>query len=365
MKFLALLTFLLSIQTLNAASLLRIVGSSAVFPFAATVAEHFSYKTQEPIPLIEAIGTGAGIKLFCSPYGPDGAITSRPFTKREIEKCRTQGITFEEFKVGQDGLVIILNNRETPFPLTLDDLNQALAEKISENTSCILNPHKSWNQIQKDFPAYPIRVLGPAPTSGTYDVLLEKILGPCGPYLRHDGTYIEAPANENLIVQKVLHTPHTLGIITFSFYDQNHHRLQAFSINGVLPSSASIQEGDYPLSRPLFLYLKTNDLKNFPERVLYALEFTSKKAVGEGGYLNEKGLIPLSTHEQEEMHQRAIVLQQKISRASLNNKFVIATASLRNGKQSRKQQISWIAAAPLEPHNDEVRSKNALQRVGL
>lgn len=309
-KTITLLILLLSIQSLTAAPLLRIVGSSAVFPFAATVAEHFSYKTHEPIPLIEAIGTGAGIKLFCSPQGPDGAITSRPFTKGEIEKCRALGITFEEFKIGQDGLVVILNNREKPFPLILGNLNEALAEKISENTSCILNPHKSWNQIQKDFPAYPIRVLGPAPTSGTYDVLLEKILGPCGPYLRHDGAYIEAPANENLIVQKVLNTPHTLGIVTFSFYDQNRHRLQAFSLNGVLPSSTSIQGGNYPLSRPLFLYLKTNDLENSPERILYALEFTSKAAVGEGGYLNEKGLIPLSDHEQEEMHKRALILQR-------------------------------------------------------
>ena len=177
-KGIGLFVFILfSIQNVRGAPLLRIVGSSAVFPFAATVAEHFSYKTQEPIPLIEGIGTGAGIKLFCSLKGPDGAITSRSFTKGEKEKCRALGITFEEFKIGQDGLVIILNNRETPFPLTPEDLNQALAEKIPRSRACIINPYKSWNQIQKSFPPYPIRVLGPAPTSGTYDVLLEKILG--------------------------------------------------------------------------------------------------------------------------------------------------------------------------------------------
>jgi len=123
----------LSLQTAFAASPLRIVGSSAVFPFAATVAEHFSYKTHEPIPLVEAIGTGAGVKLFCgSLHGPDGVITSRPLTVREKEKCQKQGVTFEGFKIGQDGLVLIQNKEVAPFSLTLANLNKALAEKIQK-----------------------------------------------------------------------------------------------------------------------------------------------------------------------------------------------------------------------------------------
>jgi len=307
-----LIVLAFSFQESRAAPPLRIVGSSAVFPFAATVAEHFHYKTHEPAPLVEAIGTGAGIKLFCgNVQGPDGAITSRPLTKGEKEKCQKNGITFEEFKIGQDGLVLIQSKHETPFPLTLADLNKALAEKIPQEKECIKNPYKTWIEIQKDFPVYPIRVLGPAPTSGTYDVLVEKILGPCGPYLRHDGAYIEAPANENLIVQKVLSSPHTLGIVTFSFYDQNSTRLHALPLEGIVPTYASIQKGEYRLSRPLFLYLKTNDLAHHPIRVAYALEFTSEAAIGDKGYLNEKGLIPLAAEEQDSMHKRALNLQQR------------------------------------------------------
>lgn len=305
--------FILSVfltQEVQAAPPLRIAGSSAVFPFAATVGEHFSHKTHEPIPLIEAIGTGAGIKLFCgSLKGPDGAITSRPLTEGEKEKCRSQGITFEDFKIGQDGLILIQNKRGVPFSLSPRDLNSALAEKIPLGGACIKNPHKTWNEIQKEFPAYPIHVYGPAPTSGTYDVLVEKIMGSCGLPLRHDGAYIEAPANENLIVQKVLNMPQTIGIVTFSFYDQNKNRLHALPINGILPSITSIQKGDYLLSRPLYLYVKTNNIKDSPSRAAYVLEFTSKDAVGEEGYLNEKGLIPLSSEEQEEMHKRALNLQ--------------------------------------------------------
>jgi len=298
-------------QEVHASPPLRIAGSSAVFPFAAAVGEHFSYKSREPIPLVEAIGTGAGIKLFCGNLnGPDGAITSRPMTKGEKEKCKSQGITFEEFIIGKDGLILIQNKKETPFSLTLENLNGALAEKVSQGEICIKNPHKTWNEIQKNFPIYPIRVYGPAPTSGTYDVLVEKIMGPCGPPLRHDGAYIEAPANENLIVQKILNAHRTIGIVTFSFYEQNRARLNALSIDGILPSMTSIQKGDYPLSRPLYVYIKTNNMRDYSARAGYVIEFTSKDAVGEKGYLNEKGLIPLSSGEQIEMHKRALNLQR-------------------------------------------------------
>lgn len=300
----------LFIQNSYAAPLLRIVGSSAVFPFAATVAEHFSYKTHEPIPLVEAVGTGAGIKLFCGHLdGPDGVITSRPLTTKEAEKCRENGITFEEFTIGQDGLVLIKGDQDLPFSLTLQDLDQALSEKITQEQKCIKNPHKTWYQIQPSFPPYPIRVLGPAPTSGTYDILVEKLGSDCGPFIRRDGAYIEMAANENLIVQKILNTPHTIGIVTFSFYDQNRTRLHALPLKGIPPSFASIQDKSYGLSRPLFLYIKTNDLKDHPTRRAYVLEFTSQEAVGKKGYLNKKGLIPLSAQEQEAMHERASHLQ--------------------------------------------------------
>lgn len=297
-------------QKAHGAPLLRIVGSSAVFPFAATVAEHFSYKTHAPIPLVEAVGTGAGIKLFCgNTNGPDGVITSRPLTKNEEAKCRESGITFEEFIIGQDGLVLIQNSQAVPFPLTLQNLDQALSDKIQQESNCINNPYKTWNQIQLGFPPYPIRVLGPAPTSGTYDILVEKLGNSCSPFMRHDGAYIEAAANENLIVQKVLNRPDTIGIVTFSFYDQNKERLHGLSLNGVLPSFSSIQDRSYSLSRPLYLYIKTNKLEQYPARRAYALEFTSSEAIGEKGYLNEKGLIPLSAQEQKEMHERAHNLQ--------------------------------------------------------
>lgn len=284
--------------------MLRIVGSSAVFPFAAIVAEHFSYKTHEPIPLIEAVGSGAGIKLFCADIqGPDGVISSRPLSLKEEQACRTNGITFAQFIIGQDGLVLIQRTDAKSFSVTLHDLDQALSEKTQK--SCIKNPSKVWKDIQPHFPSRPIRVLGPALNSGTYDILVEKLASACGPTLRHDGAYIEAAANENLIIQKVLNAPDTIGIVTFSFYDQNRAHLNALPVGGVLPSLITIQDGTYLLSRPLYLYMKTNEIAQRPARRMYAIEFTSREAIGEHGYLTVKGLIPLSTDEQKVVHERA------------------------------------------------------------
>lgn len=303
---------LLCLQTVQSAPMLRIVGSSTVFPFAATVAEHFSYKTHEPIPLIETVGTGAGIKLFCGLLeGPDGVMASRLFTAKEEEQCQKNGVTFERFTIGQDGLVLIEKKKGQPLSLTLHDLDQALSEKIQQGKECVKNTHKTWRDIQPHFPSTPIRVLGPAPHSGTYDILIEKIGNTCGPFLRRDGIYIEAAANENLIIQKIRNAPDTMGIVTFSFYDQNRGLLDALALNGVLPSLASIQNGSYLLSRPLYFYLKTNQLNQHPARRAYALEFTSPEAIGEAGYLNPKGLIPLSPNEQKIMHDRANSLIEK------------------------------------------------------
>lgn len=295
-----------------AADPLRIVGSSAVFPFAATIAEHYSYKTHDPMPIIEAIGTGAGIKLFCSSLkSPDGAIASRPMTRGEKKRCQQHGVTFEEVKIGLDGLVFIQSADGLLTSLSLETIKKALAEKINIAGECTKNPYKTWAEVENTLSPSPLRVLGPAPTSGTYDVLTEKILDMCSAYLRQDGIYIEAPANENLIIQRVLKTPSTIGIITFSFYEQNKSHLKAIALEGSLPSFQSIQNESYPLSRPLYLYIKTNDIKHHPTRLAYALEFTSPAAVGQAGYLTPKGLIPLSPQEQTGIHSRLQTLRDK------------------------------------------------------
>jgi len=341
-------------QATQAAPPLRIVGSSAVFPFAAAVAEHFHYKTHEPTPIVESIGTGAGIKLFCeSQKGPDGAITSRPFTESEKKKCAGQGVQFQEFKIGQDGLVLIKRKGSQDFSLTLEDLRKAIAEDLPKDSLCQKNPLHTWNQIHPSFPATPLRILGPAPASGTYDVLTEKIKGPCGSSLRHDGVYIEAPANENLIIQKVLNASDTVGIITFSFYEKNKNRLLALPVEGIMPSFTSIQKGIYHLSRPLYLYIKLNDLSQHISRALYVMEFTSPDAVGESGYLRKKGLIPLP--EQKETHERARGLLQ-ISSKNIFLKEILSSFRYAQGlRMTPFLYLNIKSCHPEEPRSGELR----------
>ncbi|MBY0271867.1 MAG: substrate-binding domain-containing protein [Alphaproteobacteria bacterium] len=341
-------------QAIQAAPPLRIVGSSAVFPFAAVVAEHFHYKTQEPTPIVESIGTGAGIKLLCeSQNGPDGAITSRPFTESEKKKCEQQGVQVQEFKIGQDGLVLIKRKGSQDFSLTLEDLRKAIAEDLPMDSLCKKNPNQTWNQIQPSFPAVPLHILGPAPASGTYDVLTEKIKEPCGSSLRHDGVYIEAPANENLIIQKVLNAPDAVGIITFSFYEKNKNHLLALPVEGITPSFSNIQEGIYPLSRPLYLYIKLNDLSYHANRALYVMEFTSPDAVGETGYLQKKGLIPLP--EQKEIHERA----RRLLQVSSNDIFLKEILSpFRYAQGLRMTSLLYLnikSCHPEEPRSGELR----------
>ncbi len=287
--------FFYCFQVSLCAAPLKIVGSSTVFPFAATVAEHFHKKSNEPTPIVESTGTGAGIKLFCgSPKAPDIVMASRPMTKGEAESCRSHNVTFEEVKIGKDGLVIFQNKQDESFSLTLADLSLALNEKIKVHKTCIKNPYKTWKDVASHLPDQPIHVLGPAPTSGTYDVLIENLIQTCGPYLRHDGSYVEAPTNENLIIQKIISSSDSVGIVTFSYFENNKDKLRAISINSTLPTLESIQKGNYALARDLFIYIKTNDGEQNPARRLYRDEFTSPSAVGKDGYLKTKGLIPLA-----------------------------------------------------------------------
>ena len=115
--------------------------------------------------------------------------------------------------------------------------------------------------------------------------------------VREDGAYIEAGENDNLIVQKLEANPDALGIFGFSFLDENGDKVQGSLVDGVVPSFDSIAAGDYPVSRPLYFYIKAAHVGKIPGIQEYAIEFTSEKAMGEDGYLPERGLIPLNDDE--------------------------------------------------------------------
>lgn len=302
---------------------INIVGSSTVFPFATTVAERFGKNTSFKTPIVESTGSGGGLKLFCAGIGdntPDITNASRRIKASEVELCANNGVKdIVEVKVGFDGIVFANSKASKVMELSRKDIFMALAKNIPDGEGKTRpNPYTLWSDVNPAFPAVKIEVLGPPPTSGTRDAFVELAMeGGCKKIdwikalkksdknaykvlchtIREDGAFIEAGENDNLIVQKLVANPSAFGIFGYSFLDQNSDKVQGSIVDGIPPSFDNITAGEYPVSRSLFFYVKKAHIGKIPGIQEYLAEFTSDEAMGEDGYLAEKGLIPMETDE--------------------------------------------------------------------
>jgi phosphate transport system substrate-binding protein len=318
---------------------ISIVGSSTVFPFASAVAEHLGQSGKVKTPTVESTGTGGGFKVFCGGTGPnypDIANASRKIKPSEIKNCQSNGVSeLVEVKIGFDGIVMGQSKKEKPINLTRKQIYLALAKQVppEDCQDCgklIDNPYKTWNQIDSTLPNHQIEVLGPPPSSGTRDAFAELALeAGCTEFewlkewkkkneeeykrmcqtIREDGAYVEAGENDNLIVQKLSVKPGAFGIFGYSFLDSNRDKVTAATIEKVNPTADSIADGLYPISRPLFFYVKKAHVGQIPGLQDYIDEFTSEKAFGDEGYLVDKGLVPLPTRLRNESTQSARKLE--------------------------------------------------------
>lgn len=301
---------------------IQIVGSSTVFPFSALVAERFGRTTDFKTPVVESTGSGGGIKLFCAGIGlkhPDIANASRRIKQSERETCDAAGVTFQEVRIGYDGVVLANARTTEQFSLTRKQIYLALAAQVpDENGALIPNPHQLWSDIDLSLPDIKIEVLGPPPTSGTRDVFAELIMRPgalefevlsdlqakddeafriVSDTMREDGRFIEGGENDNLLVQKISSNPAALAIFGFSFLEENRDKVQGSQIGNIAPTFETIASGEYPLSRPLFFYVKKEHIGTVPGIEEFVTEFISDKAIGPEGYAIDKGLIPLADAE--------------------------------------------------------------------
>ncbi len=334
-----------------------IVGSSTVYPFATVVAEKFGRSTKFKTPKIESTGSGGGLKLFCSGKGikhPDITNASRRIKSSEVAKCAKNGINdIVEVLIGFDGIVMANSKSSAPFKLTRKEIYLALSKLVpGKDGKLIPNPNKTWKDVNPAFPNTKIEVLGPPPSSGTrdafnelaleggakkvadikklrglkagigdaeikammtklgidrkiYDQILKKkgkvkgkdIVKKIARAVREDGAYIEAGENDNLIVQKLAANPNALGIFGFSFLEENRDKVQGATIDDIAPEFESIADGSYPVSRPLYFYVKKAHISVVPGMTEYLAAFVSEKAMGEDGYLVDKGMIPLGEDE--------------------------------------------------------------------
>lgn len=297
---------------------IRIVGSSTVFPFSTAVAETFGKTSGFKTPIVESTGSGGGLKLFCAGVGvdhPDITNSSRRIKASEIALCAENGVEAVESKVGFDGIVVANAKSGPDFEITREQLWKALAAAGDKPTM--------WNEIDPSLPALKIEVLGPPPSSGTRDAFEELVMqAACkslgkgdkayckrdGLEVRADGAFIEAGENDNLIVSKLEANPNALGVFGFSFLDQNSDKLKGATVDGVEPSFDAIADGDYPVSRTMFYYIKKQHVGVIPGIMEYVEEFLSDDASGEEGYLVDKGLIPLSEDEYDENVEKVMAL---------------------------------------------------------
>ncbi len=336
----------LSANTVFARDYIYIVGSSTVYPFATTVAEQFGKSTKFKTPKVESTGSGGGLKLFCAGVGvehPDISNASRRIKKSEYDKCQANGVKdIVEVKIGYDGIVIANSKKSPLMKLSRKDIFLALARQVPDPATgkLVANPYTTWKDVNPSLPDTKIEVLGPPPTSGTRDAFAElameagaksfadlkglrkakgdavkplmaklgipesafnrkgkKVFKQVAHSLREDGAYIEAGENDNLIVQKLEANPAALGIFGFSFLDQNEDKVQGSAIDGQVPTFEGIADGSYPVSRPLFFYVKKAHVPVIPGIKGYLAEFSSDKAWGDEGYLADKGMIPMPPEE--------------------------------------------------------------------
>ncbi|AKM09751.1 substrate-binding domain-containing protein [Croceicoccus naphthovorans] len=290
---------------------IKAVGSSTVYPFAKAAAEEFTRSfPQYSSPIIESTGTGGGIKLFCAGVGtghPDIANASRRMKASEFETCVQNGVTeVMEIEVGKDGIAIAESKEGQNFPLTTQQIYEALAKEPYGKP----NTTKNWSDIDPSLPNEPILVYGPPSTSGTRDALAELILTEgckadaataalkesdedrfeqiCTE-VRSDGAYVEQGENDNLIVQKLASNPKAIGIFGYSFLEENADKLRGLTINGSEPTYENIASDNYPGARPLFIYVKKQHVGAIPGLAEYLSTWVDNWA--KGGLFTQKGMI--------------------------------------------------------------------------
>lgn len=313
---------------------IKIVGSSTVYPFTSTVAEQFGAIAEYPTPIVESTGTGGGFKAFCQGIGPDTASltgASRPVKPSEIELCRKGGVTeIVEVKIGYDGIVLANAKGAPVLDLSKAEIYRALAAELPDgNGGWIKNPHDTWQDVADHLPDMQILVSGPPPTSGTRDAFAELALeggaeevpelaalkeedgdlfAKKATTIRMDGKWIDSGENDTAIVQTLMKNPDSIGIMGYSFLEQNLDRLKGASIGGVDPTFDQIASGAYGISRSMFFYVKKQNVSLVPGIEGYISEFTQEDAWGPTGYLVEKGLIPLTAEEREAEREHALSL---------------------------------------------------------
>ena len=294
----------------------QIAGSSTVLPYASIVAEAFGENFDFPTPVVESGGSGAGRKKLCEGVGEntiDIANSSSRIKQSDIDMCAQNGVTeIQEVRIGYDGIVFASDINGAEFAFTPADWHAALAAKVVKDGQLVDNPNKLWSDVRADLPAQEILAFIPGTKHGTREVFDEKVLiagceenGTLAAHeaagaedaekacmtVRTDGVSIDIDGDYTETLARVDANKNGIGVFGLSFYQNNTDKLQVATMNGVVPSVESIAKGEYPVSRPLYFYVKNAHLDVIPGMQEYVEFFVSDDMAGPDGPLAAYGLV--------------------------------------------------------------------------
>jgi phosphate transport system substrate-binding protein len=299
---------------------IQVAGSSTVLPFASIVAEEFGLAFPDfPTPVVGSGGTGGGLRQFCEGTGDstiDIANASRPITADEIAACAAAGVSqVLEVQFGYDGIVFASRAGQGTFALEPVHVFKALAAQVVVDGQLVNNPYTNWNEIDPSLPDQAISLVIPAGNHGTREVFEQEVVEPgCEAAelplegdaleaaclaLRQDGTVIEISGDYTETLARLQANEAAVGVFGLSFYEQNRDVLQVATVAGVEPTLETVASGDYPVSRPLFFYVKGEHIGVIPGIEEYVSFFLSDAMAGAGGRLEAAGLIPAPESELE------------------------------------------------------------------
>ncbi|MEP7452304.1 substrate-binding domain-containing protein [Phyllobacterium sp. SB3] len=317
-----------SLGTASARDQIQISGSSTVLPYAKIVAETFGetypdFKT----PVVESGGSGAGIKEFCKGVGEDTvdiANSSRPIKESELKSCVDAGVKdVQEVRIGYDGIVFATDIKGPDWALTPKDIYLALAAQVPVDGKLVANPNTKWNQVNPALPDWDIAAYIPGEKHGTREVFEEKLMtGGCKAAgaadaikaagldekaaasaciaIRKDGKAVDIDGDYAETLARIDANKTGVGVFGLAFYENNADKLKVATVEGVVPSTETISSGTYPVSRPLFFYVKKAHLGVIPGLKEYVEFFLGEQMIGEDSPLVEYGLVAAPEAERKE-----------------------------------------------------------------
>lgn len=318
--------------SIGEAEKIRIVGSSTVAPFSTTAAEQFGAISPHPAPIVETTGTGGGFKAFCRAIGPaEPSIVnaSRQMKDSERAQCAEAGIIDPvRIKIGYDGIVLANRKAGPVLNLTKSQIFRALAANLpDQDGGWTANPYRLWSDVDPALPEIRILVSGPPPTSGTRDAFVEIAMeGGARTFealaaleqsdpdafraraheIRNDGAWIDSGENDSTIINTLLRNEDSVGVLGYSFLEQNLDRIKAATVGDTQPTFENIISGEYEVSRSMYFYVKREHLPLVPGLAEFVEEFTQEDAWGPDGYLADKGLIPLLPEERASVRETVL-----------------------------------------------------------